>query len=125
MREGQDDLRDTTTPSAALESFQSYAGGDVLSEDALGSYLNWIKGGQVTANLLRKSLPAGWEIGDRSGADLSRTRSIIAAIWPPARPPVYVAIYTDHANETPFERRNEVIAELGATIFDALQHTAN
>jgi len=125
LRNSDDDPRDTTTPRAALESFKTYVAGDALSEASREKYLSWIKGGQVTGALLRTHLPKGWEIGDRSGADASRTRSIVAVIWPPKQAPVFVAIYTDHNERTKFDRRNAVIAELGATLFDVLQNTAN
>ena len=115
-----DDLRDTTTPVAALRSLKTYVDGDVLSDGTRATYVHWLKTGKVTGSLLRKHLPAGWEIADRSGADPTRSRSIIAAIWAPDAAPVYVAIYTDHAQTTEFPIRNEVIADLGKSLFSAL-----
>ena len=116
------DLRDTTTPVAALHSLMAYIDGDVLSESTRATYVHWLKTCKVTGSLLRIHLPAGWEIADRSGADPTRTRSIVSAIWAPDDAPVYVAVYTDHAQTTELALRNQLIADLGQTLFSSLMH---
>ncbi|WP_196223252.1 class A beta-lactamase [Roseibium sp. RKSG952] len=115
------EVRDTTTPKAALQSFKTFVADGVLSGGVHADYLDWMKSGQVTGALLRPHLPEAWEIADRSGAGRDKTRSVIAAIWPPESAPVYVAIYIDLEAGASMQRRNEMIAELAQTLFQGLK----
>lgn len=110
------DPRDTTTPRAAAHTLAALLLGPALPAPGAAQLTAWLAANEVAAPLLRASLPAGWQIADRSGAGGHGTRAILAAVWPPGRSPVMVAIYlTDTAAS--MEARNHAIAALGAVIF--------
>ena len=89
------DLRDTKTPKA------------------IASTLN----NQVTGNLLRSVLPAGWNIADRSGAGGFGARSITAVVWSEHQAPIIVSIYLAQTQASMAER-NDAIVKIGHSIFD-------
>ncbi len=114
------DQRDTTTPEAVLASFQKTVLGDVLSNASKEQLLTWLKGNTTAKALIRKDLPQGWIIGDRSGANRQSTRSLLAVIWPPQKSAVVVAIYLQARGKTPMKIRNAAIAEFGRTLVEQL-----
>lgn len=113
------DLRDTTTPAAAAESFRKLVLGDVLSAESRGQLQAWLIGNQVAGPLLRASLPQGWRIADRTGAGGHGTRSVLAVLWPPRRPPIVAAIYLTETGAS-MDARNAAIAEIGSALVRAV-----
>ncbi|MFV0349052.1 MAG: class A beta-lactamase [Halodesulfovibrio sp.] len=114
------DLRDTTTPSAAAASLNAMFFGTILSADSAGLLVEWMKGDAVANALLRKSLPAGWSIADKTGAGGNGSRSIIAVVYPAGKSPWVVSIYIAETKATMAER-NESIARLGQVLFPVMQ----
>jgi beta-lactamase class A len=113
------DLRDTTSPRAAMTSLDKLLLGQVLSDASRDKLKQWMIGNKVAGPLLRSGVPADWKIADRSGAGGNGSRSIIAVMWPPRRKPLVAAIYM---TETPasIKDRNAAIAELGSAIAASL-----
>ncbi len=109
------DARDTTSPRAAASSLSKLLFGDPLSLASRDILKRWMLGNRVAGNLLRSGLPSDWSIADRSGAGGHGSRSIIAAIWPPQRKPVVVAIYMTETTSS-MEDRNAAISQLGAAL---------
>ncbi|WP_406857698.1 class A beta-lactamase [Alsobacter sp. KACC 23698] len=106
------DLRDTTTPAAAAESFRKLVLGDVLSAGSRRQLQEWLVANQVAGPLLRASLPQGWRIADRSGAGGHGTRNVLAVLWPPRGLPIVSAIYLSETDAS-MDARNAAIAEIG------------
>ncbi|WP_137388011.1 class A beta-lactamase [Rhodoligotrophos defluvii] len=116
------DLRDTTTPKAIAASFQNLLVGDVLSPRSRQQLEDWLIGNEVSGPMLRAGLPAGWRIGDRTGAGGHGSRSIVAVIWPPRRDPqkpVIAAIYMTEVQAS-MQDRNAAFAELGRALVQTL-----
>ncbi len=109
------DDRDTTTPTAAVDMLGRLLFGDVLSDASEERLADWMIADQVADDLIRASLPEGWEIGDKSGAGGFGFRSIVSVIWPPGGGPVLAAIYTTE-NDADMLVLNEAIAEIGAAM---------
>ena len=109
------DVRDTTTPLAAAESLQSLVLGNALSRPARTELTEWMLDDRVASALLRAGLPGDWRIADKSGAGGHGSRSIIAVAWPPARPPVVVAIYITQTDAA-MAARDRAIARIGAAL---------
>ena len=88
------DVRDTTTPRALATTFASYVVGDVLPAAdrrlLVGSLLRSTTG----TGLVRAGVPAGWEVGDKSGTAAYGTRNDVAVVTPPGRAPWVVAVLT-------------------------------
>ncbi|WP_425608013.1 class A beta-lactamase [Pontibacterium granulatum] len=114
------DLRDTTTPAAALRTLKELLFGKALSVPSRRQLTKWMIDDKVADDLLRASLPEGWEIGDKSGAGGYGSRSIVAVIWPPEKGPILVTVYLTE-NGADFPTRNQVIAEIGAVIVEKIQ----
>jgi beta-lactamase class A len=115
------DLRDTTTPTAALSTLEKLLFGRILSKSSRKQLADWMIGDKVADDLFRASLPEGWKIGDKSGAGGYGSRSIIAVIWPPGKGPVLATVYITES-EADFPTRNRTIAEIGAVIVEEIQN---
>ncbi|WP_168800975.1 class A beta-lactamase [Peteryoungia ipomoeae] len=110
------DPRDTTTPRAMASTIRHLTLGSGLSPAASRQLDAWMQANAVADGLLRKVLPKGWPIADRSGAGGFGSRGIVALIRPDTGDPVVVAIYmTGKAH--PLKVRDAAIAELGDAIF--------
>lgn len=113
------DPRDTTSPAAAAISLRRLISGDALAPRSRKQLADWMIADRVGDALLRARLPKQWAIGDKTGAGGHGSRSIIAVIWPPRRPPVFVSVYITET-EASFEERNAAMAEIGRALATAL-----
>ena len=75
---------------------------------------------KVAGPLLRAAVPDNWQIADKGGAGGHGSRGVVAAMWPPERAPVVVAIYMSDT-PAPLEARNGAVARLGAALIHALE----
>lgn len=114
------DPRDTTTPVAAVRSLDQIFFSDHLSKASKSELKHWMINDQVAADLLRKSIPSGWEIADKTGAGGYGSRSIVAVVYPSGKKPLLVSIYITHTKATIAES-NAAIARMGAILFKSMQ----
>lgn len=112
-----DDLRDTTTPNAMSLSIKNILTGDVLSNASKDQLKKWMINNKVADNMLRASLPKGWEIADRSGASDYGIRGITSMVWSNNHEPVFISIYV-RKGDSSLDERSEVIRILGSHIFN-------
>jgi beta-lactamase class A len=90
------DPRDTTTPIAMLHCMQRLLLGNALGEASREQLLAWLRGNLTGDNRLRAGLPAGWQVGDKTGTSdngSNGTSNDIAIIWPPGRAPLLLTCY--------------------------------
>lgn len=111
------DLRDSTTPKAIAGTLNKLLFGSALSEMNQKKLKSWMVNNQVTGNLLRSVLPAGWSIADRSGAGGFGARSITAVVWSEHQSPIIVSIYLAQT-EASMAGRNDAIVKIGRSIFE-------
>lgn len=110
------DPRDTTTPAAMVATLGALCTGPVLSAGARARLLGWMVANRTGGPLLRAGLPAGWRIGDRTGAGGFHSRGVVAILWPPeGSPPLFVAAYL-HEGPAAMAARDAIFARLGALI---------
>nr|8OF9_A Chain A, TEM-1 beta-lactamase [Escherichia coli]8OF9_B Chain B, TEM-1 beta-lactamase [Escherichia coli] len=109
------DVRDTTTPRAMAATLRTLLLGDALTPASRQQLIAWLEANQVGGPLLRAGLPAGWRIGDKTGAGGRGTRGIVAIVWPPGRAPLIAAVYLTES-EASMDERNAAIAEIGAAL---------
>ncbi|WP_208630841.1 class A beta-lactamase [Ralstonia insidiosa] len=114
------DPRDTTTPVAAVRSLDQIFFSDHLSRSSKSELKTWMVNDKVAADLLRKSLPAGWDIADKTGAGGYGSRSIVAVVYPRGKKPLLVSIYITQTKATLGES-NAAIARMGAILFKSMQ----
>ncbi|WP_432721696.1 class A beta-lactamase [Jeongeupia wiesaeckerbachi] len=87
------DLRDTTTPAAMARSLQALALGNVLPAPQRTQLQDWLRGNTTGAKRIRAGVPAGWQVGDKTGSGDYGTTNDIAVLWPPGRAPLVLAVY--------------------------------
>jgi len=109
------DPRDTTTPAAILNDMRTIILGEELTAHSRAQLLAWLAANKTGGKRLRASLPAGWQIGDKTGSGGHGTANDIAVITPPGRQPILVAVYfTESALSG--DARDAVIADVGRVI---------
>jgi beta-lactamase class A len=114
-----DDPRDTSSPAAMIRALDLVLLGKALSPASRERLEGWMLDGKVSSRLLRAAVPAGWRIGDKSGAGERGSRNDIAILRPPGRAPILASVYYTGSAE-PFETREDVVAEAGRIIIGAL-----
>jgi beta-lactamase class A len=113
------DVRDTTTPLAMLKNMQTLLLGDVLSPASKGQLTKWMAGNKTGDTRLRAGLPAGWKVGDKTGAGERGSTNDIGIVWPPNRAPVLIAVYLTETS-APADKRNAAIAAVGRAVATAI-----
>ncbi len=109
------DPRDTTTPSAMVETLRRLTLGDILTPASRARLNGWLVANQTGDTRLRAGLPKAWKVGDKTGSGGHGTTNDIAIIWPPNRAPILVAAYLTGSKGGP-EARNAVLAEVGRIV---------
>lgn len=109
------DPRDTTTPAAITSTWQKLLTGNALQPASRAQLAAWMRQGSVTQELLRKSLPIGWQAVDKSGGGRDHTRSLVAMVTTPSTKAYLIAIYV---SDTPsdWKTRNALVAEISAAV---------
>lgn len=111
------DPRDTTTPAAMAATLHKVVLGDALSPASRRRLAGWMEATKTSSDRLRAHLPAGWRLGDKTGAGGNGTSNDVGVVWAPGRAPVVACVYlTEAAGATP-AARNAVIAEAGRVIW--------
>lgn len=106
------DVRDTTTPDAAVDTLERLLLGDALSDASCKRLLAWMRGCLTGTDRLRAGLPAGWSAGDKTGSGAAGESNDVAILFPPHRPPLLVAAYYV-APAVDATTRSAVLAEVG------------
>lgn len=106
------DLRDTTTPEAAVDTLHKLLLGDALSPASRGQLLAWMRGCLTGTDRLRAGLPSGWSAGDKTGSGAQGESNDVAILFPPDRSPLLVTAYYA-APAADARGRSAVLAEVG------------
>jgi beta-lactamase class A len=109
------DPRDTTTPAAMVRNLDVVLLGKALSDGSRGRLESWLFDNTITNTLLRAGVPAGWPVGDRSGAGDNGTRNDVGIVKRPGAAPLLVAAYYTQAAGD-MAARERVIADVGRII---------
>ena len=87
------DVRDTTTPLAMAHTLQAMTLGKGLPQAQQAQLISWLKGNTTGAQSIQAGVPAGWQVGDKTGAGSYGTTNDIAILWPEQGAPKVLAIY--------------------------------
>lgn len=109
------DPRDTTTPAAMLELMRKLLLGDALTPASRDQLRDWLLANKTGDERLRARLPAGWKVGDKTGAGDYGTNNDVGIVWPPGRAPLLVTMYLT-GTKAPLAQRNAALAEVGALL---------
>ncbi|HET7793457.1 MAG TPA: class A beta-lactamase [Rhizobacter sp.] len=88
-----DDPRDTTTPLAMAQLWQTLLTGPALSSPMRELLAHWLIESRTGLERLRAGLPTGWRAGDKTGTGERGAVNDVAIVWPPGRAPWVVACY--------------------------------
>ncbi|GAB2724339.1 class A beta-lactamase [Kitasatospora kifunensis] len=89
------DTRDTSTPRALGTDLRAFVLGDALPADRAQLLTGWLKANTTGGPYIRAGVPAGWQVGDKTGNGGYGTRNDIAILWPSGRAPIVLAILSD------------------------------
>ena len=109
------DVRDTTSPRAIAADLQAVVLGSALALASRRLLTQWLVGDETGAGRIRAAVPAGWTVADKTGTGRYGTDNDVAVLWPPARPPIVIAVLS--TGSTPdAQPRNTLIAEAARTV---------
>ncbi len=113
------DVRDTTTPTAMLATMRTVVTGHVLSATSRDMLIGWLKKCTTGLARIRAGLPATWQVGDKTGTGVRGAVNDLAFAWPPARPPILIAVYMSdsHASTDALSQAHARIGTMVATAF--------
>ncbi len=115
------DVRDTSTPRALAADLRAYLLGGALDAHDRALLDGWLRASTTGADLVRAGVPAGWDVGDKSGTGGSGTRNDLAVLRPPGgRAPVVLAVLTtrDRLGARPADG---LVAEVTRQVIAALE----
>jgi beta-lactamase class A len=113
------DPRDTTTPRALADDLQTFVLGDVLAPARRDELRQLLVGDKTGGPFIRAGVPAGWEVGDKTGHGDYGTRNDIAVLWPPGRRPIVVAILS-HRSDQNADSADALLADTTRAIISEL-----
>ena len=111
------DPRDTTTPAAMLGLVRKLVLGDALKPGSRAQLRDWLIANKTGGQKIRAGLPAGWQVGDKTGGGAFGTNNDVAIVWPPGRRPILVAAYLTQTT-APLAQRDAALAAVAALIPD-------
>ena len=106
------DPRDTTTPAAMLNTMRRIVLGNALSAPSRARITAWLIGNTTGGERLRAGVPAGWRVGDRTGAGAHNAANGVAVLWPPGRAPIVVTAFYAESRASKAQR-DAVISAVG------------
>lgn len=106
------DIRDTTTPNAALATLEKLLLGRALSTGSREQLTTWLRACATGAGKLRAGLPPGWSIGDKTGSGAQNETNDIGILYPPKRKPLLITAYYA-GSSADAAARDSVLAEVG------------
>lgn len=113
-----DDPRDTTTPTAIVETWKTLLTTDTLSAASRKQLTAWVVANRTGDKRIRAGLPRGWKVGDKTGNNGKDTTNDIAVIWPPGRKPLFVSAFHDKGSADD-EVRSAVLADVARAVVTA------
>ncbi|ANN78350.1 class A beta-lactamase [Bordetella flabilis] len=113
------DPRDTATPSDMAHSLNKLVLGGALPAAGRAQLKEWLVGNTTGDRRIRAGVPDGWQVGDKTGTGSYGTANDIAVLWPPARPPIVLAVYSTQPSKTG-KPSDALIAEATRVVVAAL-----
>jgi beta-lactamase class A len=108
------DPRDTTTPR--VMAFDLVRASKVLKDDTRQMLHTWMLGCKTGDARLRRGLPAGWEVADKTGTGDNGTANDIGIAYPPDGSAIVISCYLTGATAVSADAREAAIAQVGALV---------
>ncbi len=87
------DRDDSTTPAAMAHTLQRLALDDGLAVPQRAQLVTWLRATATGTKRIRAGIPAGWEIGHRTGTGDYGTSNDVAVLFRPNQTPLVLALY--------------------------------
>ncbi len=117
------DVRDTTSPLAMSQTLQKIILGDALKPKQCQQLQAWLRNNTTGDSRIRKAVPRGWIVGDKTGTGDYGTTNDIGIIWPSkCDAPIVVTIYFTQ-NKKDASRRDDIVASATGLIIKELSKT--
>lgn len=114
------DARDTTTPLSMARTLHKLLMGDALPLPHRRLLKEWMVGNTTGATRIRAGVPSGWTVADKTGAGDYGTVNDIAAIWPPGKAPILLAVYLTQPGKDD-KLRPEIHGEVAKVVIEAFR----
>ena len=110
------DERDTSTPTAMLNTLQKLLLGDVLEGFGRALLQQWLMDSRTGDKRLRAGMPSEWSVGGKTGTGENGTACDSIIIWPtPQSAPVLVTAYLT-GSKLDAAGREEMLAQAGEVV---------
>jgi beta-lactamase class A len=93
------DPRDTSTARALAADLRTFVLGDALSTSRRAQLVAWLKANTTGGPYIRAAVPAGWQVGDKTGNGDYGTRNDMAVLWPPTGAPIVIAVLSNRGDD--------------------------
>lgn len=100
------DPRDSSTPSQMLKTMERLLLGEILSAPSREQLSRWMVANTTGDARIRAGVPSDWKVGDRTGTGPRGETATIAAIYPPNRKPLLMAVYIKGSPRDPDTQAN-------------------
>lgn len=104
------DPRDTTTPAAMTASLRAILSGTALSPSSRERLHGWLRDCRTGGARIRAGIPAGWQVGDKTGTGPRNTANDVATLRTPADATAFLAVYLTGADALDDAGRDGTIA---------------
>ena len=111
------DPTDTTSPRAMATLMQRLVLGDGLSTRSREQLKAWGLATVTSGTRLRASLPAGWQLADKTGTSGRGSTNDVGVYWTSAGRPIVVAAFLTGSTVSAAEQ-NRVHAQIAAQVFE-------
>lgn len=112
--------RDTSTPAAFTATLGRLTTGDALPPAQRDRLVGWLRANTTGDRQIRAGVPAGWQVGDKTGSGPRGEKNDAAILFPPDGAPVALTIFTLPSGPED-ERGEEAVAAATRTAVAALR----
>lgn len=108
---GVNNLKDSSTPKAMVESLRKLTLGDILGRPQRDLLTTWLIDTNTGSARIRSAIPNGWVVGNKTGTGgVFGSTNDLAIIWPSKHEPLLIGVYytTNNEKET---KREDVISD--------------
>ena len=109
------DPRDTTTPRAMAKLLNATTIGDALTLHSRARLIGWLRDSRTNARRLGAHVPAGWQLGSKTGSGPRGTTNDVGVYWTPSGAAIVVAVFLTESSGSEAVR-NGVIADVAQAV---------
>lgn len=112
--------QDTTTPAAMATTLRALTIGDALPSAQRDQLMAWLRANTTGDAQIRAGVPAGWQVGDKTGSGPGGEKNDVGVLLPPQGAPIVLTVFTVPTDPGD-GRGEETIAATTRAALDALR----